>query len=202
MIVDDEEDKSEDVDLVKLVKIQRELSGMKQRDNISKTVVAAVSALSDAVEDMAKAHKENAFYGKDLGKSVNESLGKLSEAMLAMAKEKIDLTPIAKSNELLGQNSDRNYQAVSRMLLDIQDQNKQLVKVISELKKEDPKEDTVMMDFLNTMASTITASNSGVIKMLSALDKPKNEEEKTFRHEVYRSQNGKIDHVISKVVKK
>jgi len=203
MLIEDEEDGAEDMDLVKLVKIQRDLSGMKKRDEMSKTVLAAVSALSDAVEDMAKAHKENAFYDKDLGKSINESLSKLSEAMIAMAKEKIDLTPIAKSNELLAQNSDRNYQTVSRMMLDIQQQNQDLIKAISALQqKEEPKEDKAMMAFLDAMSSNIQASNNAVMKSIKAImDKPK-EEEKAFRHEVYRNGNGRIDHVISTVVVK
>lgn len=201
MLVEDEEG-NESEDLVKLLKLQRDLSGVKERDKMSKSFITAVSALSDAVEDMAKAHKENPYYDKGLGESINVSMTKLSEALLEMAKDKIDLSPLTKSNEILAKNSDRNYQAVSAMMLDLQKQNQTIIDSIKSFKPED--NSGHIMAFMKSVSNTIVASNEAMTRAInSLLNKPEptpppveEKKPKAFKHIVHYTR-GKMDYVES-----
>lgn len=157
MIIDDEDENKEDKEILHLVKLQKELSSIKKNTDISRAVVVAVSALSEAVEDMVKANKENVFYDKELREAITASLTKVGESLVEVAKDKIDLTPLIKENG-------RNYQAVASVILELQKQNKELFTLLSSPK---PETQPLKLESFSVLANTIKINNDLISKFLT-----------------------------------
>jgi hypothetical protein len=188
MLVDDEEENDAE-DLLKLAKVQKQLNGIKNSDAISKSLLAAVSAMSEAIEDMAEAQKNNSFYDKDLGKSLSESMTKLSESMLAMAKEqKVDLAPLIKS------------QAVA--MRELQTQNNEVIKAITTKTEKPEKNDNAQV--LKAIAESIKSSNESLKASLKAIDYSQvlnkiAERPTSWTHKIFRNEIGKVSRIVSKI---
>jgi uncharacterized protein (UPF0210 family) len=155
--------------------------------------------MSEAIEDMAEAQKNNSFYDKDLGKSLNDSMTKLSESILTMVKEqKVDLTPLVKSQE-------RGLSSVALIMRELQTQNNKLIEKISATsEKPESKDDSQM---LKSIVETIKASNESLKASLKSIDYSKAlaqiaDRPKAWTHKIYRNPNGRADYIESKIADK
>lgn len=190
---DDEDNESED-----LSKVQSELSALKSNKEINQSMLAAVMALADAVEDIKESRKDNT-----LSQSIEGSITKLSEAIIAMAKEqRIDITPFAKANE-------KSIQSVQVIMLDLKAQNKELIGVISDLVNDDKKEDVKHETLLKALLSNIKAMNVNLENSVEKVDYRQELKDIVtglsrplmWEHRIYYKPGGKMDMIESKAVK-
>ena len=97
---------------------------------------------------------------------------------------------------MLAKQSNTNAHAVTVLILDLQQQNKELIKAITGFKKEEAPQDNGMMDFIKTLASSITSSNEAIKVMLEKKSEKPPDKLKAFKHTVHYNR-GKMDYVES-----
>lgn len=194
-IIEDDElvGTNEEVEL-KLGKIQRELSELKKRGDSSKAIQGAVSSLTEAIEDIL-----GAITKKDSDSGVEKLIGDLSKHIKATSeaihRSGTDMAPIVQATEMMAKQGEKNAQAIAVALLDVQQQNKEIIKTLGAIKFPEPKDDKHIIAMLKSISESVLSSNEAMTKAVKAIIETKapvaeERKPKAFKHTIKYSHNG------------
>jgi len=187
------EDRDDSDDFMELEDLQAELANVRSIATIQ-TVNALVESLAEGQEQLL----EKEYYDKDLGKTIGESLKKVAESL-----KPVDLSEIAKSNNI-------NQKAFSALVLEVSNQNKALLKSISELSK-DSKDDSKYQSVIKEVLSVVKRSNELISKGMEQIDYSKEfkkisdelvniaKRPTAWTHDIFRNPNGRVTQIVSKI---
>lgn len=197
MVDDDDNDEVGGSELVKLLKVQRELSGIKGRDETNKVLLTAITTLSDAVEDMVKASASKTQFDEKISGQLISSIEGLSTALKEI--KSTDLTPVKEAQDASTKATDKQYNLVASLILDLKEQNKQIADKITNIPQpaERPDNSGAYMNKIDAVLKAMVRNNEVVLEAISKLQQPVQQPaEKEWTHKIKRN-NGRIDSIVS-----
>lgn len=128
--------------------------------------------------------------------ALTESLTKLSDSLNAATSKETNIAPLVKSTE----------KGLTSIILELQDQNKALLKALEKLSKPTKEPVKKESDEIKQIIEAIKNSNAILAKSIKSFDYSdvlkKMAEKPEWRHDIYRTENGRVKYITSKIVEK
>lgn len=180
--------------------LQGELGRLRSQATVQ-TVAKLVETLGDAIEDLQE-NKE--FYDKELGKTIAESLTKLSES-LKEANKPQDLSVISKSHESFIKANEKSQKDIAMLLLDVSKQNRELISAITKL-TDKPVDDSKYQTMVREVVGIVKKSNDLITEGAKQIDYTKALEQISHRPQAWKMDvfyvqgTKKVDYIIATVI--